>query len=432
MTDNVLTARSASSEGAHTEIGKLSLAKTSDGHFNRNDATIYGKGVLRALLGMLNPGNSNDMAGLLDGPTSDATIRHIAKSTFLTKPTVRFDAAPSVLTFDLDQEPVYVTYDMGADGHYISEDDRARVQLPILRPSTKRVGVRNSSTSTGTHRMTLPFHKLSNKANEADSFDDFPYSLMSVGKVVDDNAMSIFMKHSAAAYKEEDALITCKGEPILVGVRNEHGRYRVPLIQQQDQWQPRVPTKRVCAALEQAHSIYDLPSVEQGIKWIHAVCGYSIQSMWLNQGWQLPRVAATQRTERQQILPQHGQNPKGAPQPSKEERTLNQIACAAFSGSEQQQALRKEGARHLHGHIQRAYLMVTVEIDSSNILVEPIKSRSDDELKRAYHSIMRHLNRANVFSKKHLMDTEVYEQLKNMIWDEFKMQLELIPPGCHR
>ncbi|KAL7534988.1 hypothetical protein ACHAWF_005018, partial [Thalassiosira exigua] len=76
--------------------------------------------------------------------------------------------------------------------------------------------------------------------------------------------------------------------------------------------------------------------------------------------------------------------------------------------------------------------MVTAEINSSAILVEPIKSRSDEELMRAYRSIMRRLNRANVFPKKHVMDNGVSEKMKDMIRNEMKMQLELVPPGCHR
>ena len=77
-------------------------------------------------------------------------------------------------------------------------------------------------------------------------------------------------------------------------MRDERGRYRVPLVQQRGQWQPRAPTKRVRTALERANSVYDLPSVEQGIKWMHAVCGYPVKSTWLKaikagnfQGWPL-------------------------------------------------------------------------------------------------------------------------------------------------
>ena len=30
----------------------------------------------------------------------------------------------------------------------------------------------------------------------------------------------------------------------------------------------------------QANSVYDLPSIKQAIKWMHAVCGYPVKSTW--------------------------------------------------------------------------------------------------------------------------------------------------------
>ena len=79
-----------------------------------------------------------------------------------------------------------VTYDSGADGHYISEKDRRNAGLPILRPSTPRVGVANEGTSTAKYITQLPIQQLSAQAMEADTFQDFPTSLMSVGKMADD------------------------------------------------------------------------------------------------------------------------------------------------------------------------------------------------------------------------------------------------------
>ena len=76
-------------------------------------------------------------------------------------------------------------------------------------------------------------------------------------------------------------LITCKGKPILIGVRDSHGRYRIPLVQQRGQWQPRYPSKQVRKTLRQANSVYDLPSTKQAIKWMHAICGYPVKSTWL-------------------------------------------------------------------------------------------------------------------------------------------------------
>ena len=189
--------------------------------------------------------------------TAKNIIKGGKKVTFATKRTVR--------EYQKEEVAAMITYDSGADGNYISEKDRIAANLPILHPYTKRVAVANGGTSTAKHETALPFAGLSAKANKADTFNDFPTSLMSVGRTADDGTISIFTKDGVTVHKEEDVLITCRGEPILIGVRDEHGRYRVPLMQQKGQWQPRAPKKRVVAALQQANNVYDLPSIEQAI-----------------------------------------------------------------------------------------------------------------------------------------------------------------------
>jgi len=120
-------------------------------------------------------------------------------------------------------QPVMVTHDSGADRHYISEKDQRNAGLPILRPSTRKVGVTNGGTSTAKYVTQLPFQQLSAQAMQADTFQDFPTSLMSVGKTADDGTVSVFTKEGVNVFKEEDVLITCKGKPILIGVRDSHG-----------------------------------------------------------------------------------------------------------------------------------------------------------------------------------------------------------------
>lgn len=71
MTDNIWTARSATKDVALAEVGRIELPKTAEGRYNHDDATIYCKGVRRALQTMLKPGDPNGMAGLLDGATSE-------------------------------------------------------------------------------------------------------------------------------------------------------------------------------------------------------------------------------------------------------------------------------------------------------------------------------------------------------------------------
>ena len=210
-----------------------------------------------------------------------AQAKRAVQTLLQSRPHVRFDTRVQVRTYGHDSPALVVTYDSGADGHYISEADRQRSRLPILRKSHKHVGVANGGTSQGTHVTSLPIAQLSEQAAEADTFSDFPHSLMSVGKTADDGTISIFTKHGVTVHKEDDVLITCKGEPILIGARDEAGRYRIPLIQQRGQWQPRKPSKQARRILRQANSVYDLPSTEQAIKWMHAVCGYPVKSTWL-------------------------------------------------------------------------------------------------------------------------------------------------------
>ncbi len=85
------------------------------------------------------------------------------------------------------------------------------------------VGVANGGTSQAQHITQLPFHKLSVRAMQADSFQDFQTSLMSMGKTSNNGTISVFTKTGVTVFKEEDVLIKCKGKPILISVRDGRG-----------------------------------------------------------------------------------------------------------------------------------------------------------------------------------------------------------------
>jgi hypothetical protein len=111
-----------------------------------------------------------------------------------------------------------LTYDSGDSEHYISEHDQHKACLSVLRPSTWRVGVANVGTSTAKYLTQLPFYNLSAHLRQADTFQDFLTSLMSVGKTSDNCTVSVFMKESINIFREEDVLITCKGESVHIGI----------------------------------------------------------------------------------------------------------------------------------------------------------------------------------------------------------------------
>jgi hypothetical protein len=77
---------------------------------------------------------------------------------------------------------VHLTYDSGADRHYVSKDNRKEACMPILRSSSKKVEVANGGKCKAKNVTRLPFPQLSELATTADTFNNFPTSLMSVGK----------------------------------------------------------------------------------------------------------------------------------------------------------------------------------------------------------------------------------------------------------
>eukprot|EP00804_Cyclotella_cryptica_P010817 CCRYP_008749-RA/>CCRYP_008749-RA protein AED:0.21 eAED:0.21 QI:0/0/0/1/1/1/3/0/823 len=360
---------------------------------------------------------------------------------------IRFASHTQIRHYDSQATTPLITFDSGADGHYLSETDRLTVGLPILRPSSRQVGVANGGTSKARYVSRLPFTQLSTNAALADSFDDFPQSLMSVGKTCDDGTVAIFTQSGVTVHKDTDMLITCQGEPLLIGAHDAHGRYRIPLTQHKGRWQPRHPSKKACHTLRQANSIYDLPSTEQAIRWMHA-------STWLKAvqasnfiGWPLLTVRNIQK-----YFPETVETPKGhLNQSRKNLRSTKQKPI--LLGTFQSPQLKGRKLRDVYTHIYNTrdtifsnqtgklpyrslssnhYLMVMVDIDSSAILVEPIKNRADPELTRAYSSLITRLHRAGVFPSKHVLDNKISNAMKTLITDTYKMTYELVPPGCHR
>ena len=45
---------------------------------------------------------------------------------------------------------------------------------------------------------------------------------------------------------------------------------------------------------------------------------------------------------------------------------------------------------------------------------------------------MTRLKRSGIVPKKHVLDNEVSKAMKAIIRDEYHMDMELVPPGCHR
>jgi hypothetical protein len=78
------------------------------------------------------------------------------------------------------------------------------------------------------------------------------------------------------------------------------------------------------------------------------------------------------------------------------------------------------------------YIMVMAEINRNAILVKPMKNGKDAKMIRAYNALLLWLKWAGIVPKKHVLDNEVSQNMKNHIRDMCKLDMELVPPGCHR
>ena len=115
---------------------------------------------------------------------------------------VKFRRNPTIATLYNNDDATLFTYNSGSGRHYLIEKDRKKLGLPILRVSAKKVGIVNGGTCKGKYVTKLTFPQLSNKAAEADTFEEFPASLMSVGKTDDNGNLSNFTREGVTLYKE--------------------------------------------------------------------------------------------------------------------------------------------------------------------------------------------------------------------------------------
>ena len=186
---------------------------------------------------------------------------------------------------------------------------------------------------------------------------------------------------------------------------------------------------------------------------MHAVCGYPVKSTWIKATKAGNYVGWLMLNERNiaRYYPETKKTPKGHLNQSrknvrytKPKRTpLEVTKTATLQGHKARDVYTsvyevrfffsdQTGQFPTRSQRGNKYIMVMVEIDSTAILVEPINNRKDEELTRAYQKMMLRLRRAGIIPKKHIMDNEVSETLKTTTQDEYKMQIELVPPDTHR
>ena len=143
--------------------------------------------------------------------------------------------------------------------------------------------------------------------------------------------------------------------------------------------------------------MYNLPSIKQAIKWMHAVCGYPIKTMWIKAvkagnfvGWPLLTIKNISK-----YYPETNETPKGhMNQQRKNVRSTKTLfeecnAAAALRGKRVKDIYARTyntretsfsdqmGKFPTRSRCGNTYVMVLVEINSNAILIKPMTSHKD-------------------------------------------------------
>jgi len=184
---------------------------------------------------------------------------------------------------------------------------------------------------------------------------------------------------------------------------------------------------------------------------MHAVCGYPVKTTWSKAAKAGNFVGWPLLTEKNinKYYPETDETPKGHMNQQRKNvrstKTPFEVCntAAALQGKKMKDIfvstydMRETSFSDQTGQFPKQskrghkYIMVLIEIDSNAILVEPMKSRKDAEMIRAYDVLVQQLQQANIHPRKHVLDNEISENMKQHIKEKYKFELEMVPPGCH-
>ena len=299
-------------------------------------------------------------------------------------------------------------------------------------------------------------------------------SLLSTVKFADANYITIFDKDEVNIYDANDTTITVTKGAILRGWRDERTNlWRILLVRMVRNLNTdtalltRPPSEFLLHRpnpTEAIHSVYELKTQPEIVRYLHAAAGFPTKPTWLKaiknkqfSSWPGLTVEAVRRhfPDSDETHKGHGRRtPSGlrstkrtqteTPPPvdesedrEEEHSIINKqkiIFCKVYDVEEE--ATHKiwtdqTGRFPKQSSRGNQYIMVLVESDSSAILVEPMKNRTAGEMTRAYQTLVDRLNESGIFPKEHILDNECSDQFKKTIKAN-KMTYQLVPPHDHR
>ena len=288
-------------------------------------------------------------------------------------------------------------------------------------------------------------------------------ALVSIPKLADAGYTTVFNKNGAAIYDDETTKITTTSPPILESERCEHtGMWRLDLNPATSP-----PTTEAQAAPhETINVIFDLPSARDSFLWYHASTGFPTKATFIDairngnySTW--PKLTVTLINH---YFPDLDKMIKGHLKGQRQGiRSTKQLALDKIIEKEEVRIkvegkgspfhqipitkthevffriddltdsihTNQTGAFPFTSQRGNRYIMVAIHLDANYIFVQPMRNRTKEEMIRAYEKIINRMRMAGLGIKKHTLDNEASDALKQYIRKQ-EIQFELVPPGNHR
>ncbi len=144
------------------------------------------------------------------------------------------------------------------------------MNLPKKGTSNKEVYLPDNSKLKASHTTQLPFKQLSHKAREADILPGLKTPLISVSKMAEEGYTTIFHPGEKGVTIQEPGSVSiiAKTPPVLQGCKSKGAKLWT--ISNNDD-----------SMKERANNVYDLPSINQTVKCLHAAARFPMKETWL-------------------------------------------------------------------------------------------------------------------------------------------------------
>eukprot|EP00804_Cyclotella_cryptica_P009391 CCRYP_018074-RA/>CCRYP_018074-RA protein AED:0.17 eAED:0.15 QI:0/0/0/0.75/0/0/4/0/1210 len=348
---------------------------------------------------------------------------------------------------------------------------------PFIHSKTRSTKIFMLPTGTTT-AATIQAQLLLNvrpPANTVDIVPNLHQTLLSGSKFSDANYTAVYDKHEVNFY--DSATINITERAVLTGYRCPRtGLWRIPLRPitvnentdtlildskcglQSTQPRYHVPTpthirEHLQASLQcntdHILNVYELPSIEQSIRYLHAAAGFPTKSTWLAairkgnyRTWPLITVKNAHKHFPQYEETQQGhmrnqrQGTRSTKQalPQAEPRTplpqLHDIFIRTYDTHSTLYTDQTGKFPHLSSQGNR-YQMILYHVDSNSIWAEPTKNKTEGELILARNRALQRMKACGIQPTRQVLDNEISAAYKLAITAS-GMTYQLVPPDDHR